>query len=117
MRFESEEIGDVAVLKWSGSLDAASVPEFKKKVYEIVEKGASKFVLDASQIDFVDSIGLGVIISLLRRLRQKKGDFKVSCLQGDVKMVFDITRLYKLFEVYEDVDDAVRSFRQRRKKK
>lgn len=111
MNLTTVKKGDVAVIKCAGSLDADSIPVFKKAAYDLFDKGTIKFVLDASQMDFVDSMGLGVLISLLRRVKQKDGDIKVASLTPDVKTVFEITRLYKLFDVYESAKEAVEGFK------
>ena len=111
MKLDVSKKGDITVLVCSGSLDADNVAVFKKAAYDALEGGVSKFVLDASRMDFVDSMGLGVLISLLRKLKQKNGDIKIASLTPDVKTIFEITKLYRLFDVYEDSDTAVKGFK------
>lgn len=112
MELNVSKKGDVAVIKCSGSLDADNIAAFKKAAYDILEKGTVKFVLDASHIDFVDSMGLGVLISLLRRVKQKDGDIKIAALTPDVKTIFKITKLYRLFDVYDEPKEAVERFKE-----
>jgi len=110
MQIEVESKGDVSVVRCGGSLDADSIAAFKKIAYELVDKGATRLVVDCSNLTFVDSMGLGVLISLLRRVRQGNGDVKMASLSDDVKTIFEITRLHRLFEVCADTTTAIKRF-------
>lgn len=110
MHIEVESRGDVSVVHCGGSLDADSIAAFKKVAYDLVDTGKIRLVVDCSSLTFVDSMGLGVLISLLRRARQHKGDVKVAALTDDVKTIFEITRLHRLFEVCSDLTTAIKRF-------
>lgn len=110
MKIEIKKEASVAVLHLSGNLDADSVAQFKKEAYKIVEGGCHQLVLNLAKTDFVDSMGLGAMISLLRRVRTHKGDLKVACLSKDVRSVFEITRLHRLFEIAPDWQSASAKF-------
>ena len=110
MNIDVENQGTVSVMHCGGSLDADSIAAFKKIAYALVDKGATKLVVDCAHLTFVDSMGLGVLISLLRRARQRQGDVKMASLTDDVKTIFEITRLHRLFEVCTDTPTAVRRF-------
>lgn len=116
MKLDISKMGDITVLRYEGSLDADNLAGFKKAVYEAADKGAVKFILDASKIDFIDSMGLGVIISLLRRIKQKGGDIKISSLTADVRTIFEITKLYRLFDVHDNEKSALDAFRAKKKR-
>lgn len=110
IKFETSAAKDVTVLKVSGSLDAESTPEFKKRVYRIVDEGSFKLVVDFKTLQFVDSMGLGALISLLRRVRNRQGDVKIAGLNKEVRSIFEITRLNRLFEIYPDWEAACKNF-------
>lgn len=110
MHIEVENRGDVSVMHCGGSLDADSISAFKKIAYDLVDKGAIRLVVDCANLTFVDSMGLGVLISLLRRARERQGDVKVASLTDDVRTIFEITRLHRLFEVCADTNTAVKRF-------
>ncbi len=110
MQINLEQQGTVQVLHCSGSLDADTVSAFKKLAYDLVGKGTKRFVIDCADLTFIDSMGLGVLISLLRRVRQQEGDVKVAGLSDEVKTIFEITRLHRLFEVCSDWNAAVNDF-------
>ena len=111
MKVEVSKMGGVTLLKCSGSLDADNIAAFKKTTYDLLDQDVKKFVLDASKIDFVDSMGLGVLIALLRRVKQNDGDIKIASLTPDVKTIFEITKLYRLFDVADTVKEAVERFK------
>lgn len=111
MEIETEQVGNVTVLYCEGSLDADTVTHFKKTANELLERGVTNFVIDASKLNFVDSMGLGVIISLLRRVKQRDGDIKISSLTPDVKSIFEITRLHRLFDICENKAEAIEKFK------
>jgi len=102
--------GDVAVVKIGGSLDAETIDQLRQKADLFLSRGTIKFVVDLSSLEFVDSMGLGLLISFLRRTRDKKGDVKMFGLKGEVRDVFEITRLGKLFEIFSSEEEALKKF-------
>jgi len=110
MNLKIEKKQDVVVLQVKGSLDADSVSQFKKKVNKIIEEGSKCLVLDGSELEFVDSMGLGSLISLLRKLRSQNGDLKVAAISKEVQQVFEITRLHQLFQIFSNSDEAMKAF-------
>jgi anti-sigma B factor antagonist len=110
MQIDVKQHGDIQVMHCGGSLDADTVPAFKKVAYDLVGGGSTRFVIDCTDLTFIDSMGLGVLISLLRRVRQRNGDVKVAALSDEVKTIFEITRLHRLFDVCADWNAAIRQF-------
>lgn len=111
MKMDMEIQNGVTILHLNGNLDADSVSHFKKLAYKIVEEGCHSLVVDCATLDFVDSMGLGAMISILRRVRTQKGDLKVAGLKKDVKSVFEMTRLHRLFDIAPDWKTACRNFK------
>ncbi|OGQ48800.1 MAG: hypothetical protein A3I09_04310 [Deltaproteobacteria bacterium RIFCSPLOWO2_02_FULL_47_10] len=110
MEIKISEIRGATILQLIGSFDADTVEFFKKRSGELFESGISKFIIDATGLAFIDSMGLGAMISLLRRVREKKGDVKIFGLNSEVTEVFEITRLNKLFDVCKDAGNAIEKF-------
>jgi anti-sigma B factor antagonist len=96
----------------SGQLTAANVDAFRDQlaVWHASEEGVVNFVIDMSGCDFLDSAGLGTLIATLKRITERGGDMKIAALQKKPRMVFEITRAYKIFEIFDTVDDAVQSY-------
>lgn len=94
----------------AGRLDTNSVGRFKAAIAEMADQGNVLFVFDLGQLRFLDSSGLGALVSLLRLLGQKKGDIKLACLTPEVKSLFMLTRLNKVFDIFESVPSALAAF-------
>ena len=107
----SKEKG-IGVIEISHALTAATVDSFREQLagWQSVEPDVKNFVIDLKQVDFMDSAGLGTLIAVLKRISERGGDMKIACLQKKPRMVFEITRAYKVFEIYDSVADALRKF-------
>lgn len=110
MKIKIEKKNDITILQITGNLDADSVAQFKKAANKIVEEGCCRLVIDCQAIDFIDSMGLGCLISLLRKVRTSQGDLKIASLSKDVHSIFEITRLHRLFEILPDWKSACDKF-------
>lgn len=102
--------GDVTVLTLEGRLDASTAPVFKNRVRELSEAGRVRYVTDLANVHFLDSSGLGVLVSALRQVGQKGGDVKIAALRPEMKSLFALTRLNKVFEIHETVQSALESY-------
>lgn len=110
MEIQIERQGGVAIVQCHGSLDVGTIPQFKRATQECCERGVKQFVLDGSALHFVDSMGLGALISLMRRVREQGGEVKIARLSADVRSIFEITRLHRLFDICETTVEACRKF-------
>jgi anti-sigma B factor antagonist len=110
VEIKPEKSGKITVLKCKGSLDAESVAGFKKSTQKLVEDGERYFVVDAAGLNFVDSMGLGAIISLMRRVQADRGEIKLAALSPDIRMIFELTRLHRVFDICATVSDACKKF-------
>ena len=87
-------------------LDASSAPDFKIGMAELVDQGVTTVVIDLAQVEFIDSSGLGAIIAMLKRLN-KQGDLKIVGVHGMVRDLFKLTRMDRVFKLYDSVDQAL----------
>lgn len=101
---------DVAVVTLKGSLDVSVQKELKEELLEVAENKQNDIALNMAHVEFIDSSCLGVLVSLAKRFREKKGDIKLFGLTDDVRSIFQITRLDKVFEVFEGQAETVDSF-------
>ena len=90
-------------------LDASNAAEFKRDMAPVIDANA-KLVLDLSRLRFVDSSGLGAFISCLRKLNAKGGDLKLCGMSKQVRAVFELVRMHKVFDILGSTEDAVRAF-------
>jgi len=110
MKIEQETIHDVEILKLDGRLDSFSAREMKEKVSSLSRENRVKLVIDMACVDFIDSSGLGSLVSSLRTVNKLGGDIKISALQDQVRAVFELTRLHRIFGIYDDIASAAMSF-------
>lgn len=107
MQMEGREVGEVLVVKpLDKRIDASGSPDFKGKMVDWVNSGKNRIVLDLSGVDFIDSGGLGTIVSILKTLGSN-GDLYISGLQETVGSLFRLTRMDRVFRLYSSVEDAV----------
>ena len=85
--------------------------DFKNDFLALIENGnTKKIIVDFSKVEFVDSSFLGAIVSGLKKITSLKGDIKILSLQSPVRAMFELTRLYKVFEIFDNKEDALNSF-------
>jgi anti-sigma B factor antagonist len=102
----------IGLVQVGAPLTAATVDSFREQLlsWQDSESGIRNFVIDMEKVEFMDSAGLGTLIAALKRVTERGGDMKIAGLQKKPRMVFEITRAYKVFEIYDTVEDAVRVF-------
>jgi anti-sigma B factor antagonist len=90
-------------------LDASNSTEFKRDIAPVLQS-QTKLVLDLGQLRFVDSSGLGAMLSCLRQLSAKGGDLKLCSMSKQVQALFELVRMHRIFDIYNSKEDAVRAF-------
>ncbi len=109
MELAIDRINDVAVAMVPiDELDATNVAEFKSALAPILET-QNELVLDLSRLRFVDSSGLGAMLSCLRQLSAKGGDLKLCGLTRQVRAVFELVRMHRIFDIYATKEDALQA--------
>ena len=91
------------------NLDASNVREFRDAVQSLIQDH-HKVVLDMAGVNFVDSSGLGALISCLRQLNGRRGDFRLCEMSRTVRALFELMRMHRVFNIHETRADAVSSF-------
>jgi anti-sigma B factor antagonist len=106
MRIESRAEGEVTVLQvMDRRIDARSAPDLKQRIGSYISGGAEWLVLDLSEVEFVDSSGLGAIVSALKLLG-RRGDLVISGARESVQALFKLTRMDKVFRMFGTVEEA-----------
>jgi anti-sigma B factor antagonist len=99
-----------AVLQPTGRLNMVAAPAFKNLVEETVASGQSRIVVDLGQVTFIDSSGLGALISGLKATRQAGGDLRIADVPEQVMTVLRLTNLDRVLRVHPTVVDASREW-------
>lgn len=110
MQIEEHNYGAVVVLRPIGALTVADADGLKDQMLGLRTKSLGRLVLDVSAIPFVDSRGLEVLVEVARELTRTGQTLKLAGLTEVLDEVLKLTGLNSLFEYFEDVNAAVRSF-------
>jgi len=106
-----EEVGDVVVERVN--LTRATLKEadeFKATLISDIERGNKKIVVDLSDCEFIDSTFLGALVVSLKKVTALGGDLKLVGFQPNVRSMFELTRMYRVFESYKSKEEAIKSF-------
>ncbi|MFN0085238.1 MAG: STAS domain-containing protein [Blastocatellia bacterium] len=107
-----ETVETVTIFHLPGeSLDAGNAKEFKRDIMPALN-GHSRVIFEMSELKFVDSSGLGTILSALRQLNSSGGDLKLAGMQKPVRALFELVRMHRIFDIYNTRDEALAAFRQ-----
>lgn len=108
MELAVEKLGAVTIVHLPGEqLDASNAKDFKRDIASVLST-ASKVVFDLSQLRFVDSSGLGAMLSCLRQVNSGGGDLKLCALSKPVRALFELVRMHRIFDICDTKDDAIR---------
>lgn len=94
----SKEADGTATISLSGEVDVYTSPRVKQEIVDLLNQGVSRLVVDVSQVEYLDSTGLGVLIGGLKRAREHEGDLRLICDNPRILRIFEITGLTKIFE-------------------
>lgn len=107
MDFRIERRGDTVVVGVPGPLIVGNRTELKEWVLDALDKGEKSFLIDFSQTAFVDSSGLGVLVTLRKRVHERGGELRLTNLSMELKRVFELAKIDALFpEGWEDSDNT-----------
>jgi anti-sigma B factor antagonist len=110
MAFQVQQEGDVLVIDVDGQLIVGNRQELKTRVLQELEAGARKFLVDFSSTAYIDSSGLGVLVSLSKKIREHGGEFRLSSLNPDLRTLFELTKLDSLFRIHDSRQEGLQSF-------
>src|SRR5580704_2530005 len=106
---ETEREG-VTILALKGRLTVGEASSVREKVSEVLAKGCSKVILDLSEVDYIDSTGLGSMVICYTTIKKAGGALKLVNLNKRNIELLLLTKLHTIFEVFSDEQDAVNSF-------
>lgn len=111
MKFEEQIVGSIYII--SVFVERATLydaDEFKKIVNSRIDEGYVNVVIDLSEVEYLDSTFLGNLVSLLKRSVRVDGDLKLVGFKPNVRSMFELTRMFRVFESFSSVDEAIKSF-------
>ena len=100
----------ITVIVLRGEIGTETVNQFKDRIDQLVAEGQCKLIMDFQEVNYLNSMGLGVVAATLKKVKKIKGDLKLVKLSPAVQELFELTRLTKVFEIFESEEDAFKSF-------
>lgn len=107
MSIQQQTINDILVLKPTGRLDSANSLEFERILIDIIDTGQSKLIFDLTELDYISSAGLRVILLAGKKMRASKGYLALSGLRTNVSEVFQMSGFHTIFNIYPDLQEAM----------
>ncbi len=100
----------ITVVAPTGRLDVAGAPTLKEAISEVVKNGPPRIVIDMEGVSFVDSTGLGSVISALKQVRGSQGELRLAAPNQQARVVLELTTLDRVFPYYATVEEALTGF-------
>ena len=106
----SSDAGGVTTVTVEGQLIVANRQDLKQVVNDALEGGARKFVLDFGPTAYIDSSGLGALVSINKKVREAGGELRLAGLNEDLRSLFELTKLDTLFVIADSASEALSGF-------
>jgi anti-sigma B factor antagonist len=111
VKLSNRQVGDVTVVDAAGRITLGEgASTLRDSMRDLAAKGSKKLLLNLSEVSYIDSSGIGEMVSSYTTVTNHGGQLKLLGLNKRVKDLLQITKLYTVFEVFEDEASAVRSF-------
>ncbi len=101
---------DINIVRFNGDVIAEHITSIKGKINTLLSKGSDKFIFDFKSVKFMDSSGIGFLVSVLKELSKKNGKLRLCNLNKTVKSILQQVQLYSFFEIYDSCEEALESF-------
>lgn len=102
----TERTGTGCVIAVTGEVDVYTSPHLKREVAAALDDGCTDVIIDLGRTGFIDSSGLGVLVSALRKAKEQGGTMRLVCTEESILKIFRITGLDKVFPIFTAVEEA-----------
>jgi len=111
MKIKTTEKYEAVVLELKGNvMGGDDTKEFNEVLHKLIDQGKTRVVIDLGGVKFMNSSGLGMLIGGLTTMKKAEGHLKLANVTEKIESLLIITKLIKIFESYDSVDEAVKSF-------
>jgi anti-anti-sigma factor len=110
MQIRLKDHEGVSILRISGEINISNVPELKKAFKKVIDNKVRKVLLNFEEVDYIDSSGLASLIDLSRNLKTIQGIVFISTLSPKVSSIFSITKLDRVFKIFDAEEEALKNF-------
>lgn len=106
LNITTERDGDVCLISVQGEIDVYTSSALKDAIIGAIDQGCINLIVDIDAVGFIDSSGLGVLVSGLRRVKENSGSMRIVCTKENVLKIFRITGLDRVFPVFTSAEEA-----------
>ena len=110
MQIVKREIESVTILDVKGEIDLYNAPEIRDEINRLIEADRVRLIINLDDVSYIDSSGIGALISGLSNLKKKNGGLKIINVNGSVRKVFELTKLTTFFEIHNTEQAALAAF-------
>lgn len=111
MKIKTSEKYEAVVIELKGNvMGGDDTKNFNDLLHKLIEEDKKQIVVDLSGVKFMNSSGLGMLIGGLTTVKKSEGQLKLACVTEKIESLLIITKLITIFESFDSVDDAVKSF-------
>lgn len=103
----TRQVGEIRVLDLTGEVDSYNSPRLKEQMTALLDKGTANLTLNLTDVEYIDSTGLGTLVAGLKRAKELGGGIRIICPRAEIYKVFTITGLVRVFEMHEDETSAL----------
>jgi anti-sigma B factor antagonist len=102
---------DITIIELTGRLDTLSSSSLEDKLLETINNNQSKIIIDFSQLDFISSSGLRVLLTAGKQMKSAQGNLVLCSLKDHVKEVFDVAGFSMLFKMFASQEDSIKELK------
>ncbi len=106
-----DEMG-VTVVELEDNIDVSCAPELRDILKGKIDGGSRQILINLEKVGFMDSSGLGIFVATYKMMNQVGGTIKFAKPQKTLEKIFELTRMYKVFDIFDSIDEAMNSFKE-----
>jgi len=111
MQISERKDNDIVIYSIKGDIDINSSPQVRESFEKLVNEKAMKIVINLAEVSYIDSSGLATLVEMLKKTRGYGGKIRLSNLAAKVRSLFEITKLEKLFDIYDTEEQVCADFK------
>ena len=105
---------EISIVEVQGEIDVYTSSWVKEAIADFIQRGNYHIIINLEGVRYIDSTGLGVLIGALKRVREKEGSISLICTNPQIKKIFNITGLVKIFQIYKSEEEAIKTLKEKK---
>ena len=107
LKLAKRQVGNLTIFDLQGDFDSRTAATAKERIRAAIEEGSDCILVNLEGVHYIDSAGPGSLVSALKAISERGGVICLSCVTDQVRMVIELTRLDRVFTVYDSVETAI----------